>query len=316
MRHFVHPTQGNARWAARLLAGLLVLAALLSAACQPVQPVATAPAASESTPVELPQVTITARDFAFDLPAEIPAGWVSLTLNNTGEVNHHALFGRLNEGTTLDQVKEALASDAAGEQAGESEDAALFDESNQFFMPDTDPGASNEATVYLAPGEWVIFSVSMADMTGADIRADWERGSIAQFTVTESDADVAPPAADIVLTIGAEDADMPAEISAGTHTIQVVSGSGEPGASAFFVKLEGGATMDDVMAMFEAFFSGAEIDMADMPVFSSVGGLMGYNLSDSFYTTIDFAPGDYAAITSINADDFPYSGLAKSFTVK
>jgi hypothetical protein len=305
-------TQPRIRWATRPLLGLLLLAALIATACQPVQPVGTTSAAASSAP--LPQITITARDFAFDMPQALPAGWVSLTLHNTGAVNHHALFGRLTEGTTLDQVKAAIAADNAGEPAPEG--PPVMDEAHQFFMPDTDPGASNEATVYLTPGEWVIFSVSIADMSGEDMRADWEQGSIAQFTVTENAESAAPPTADVVLTIGTDDAEMPSEISAGTHTLQIMSDNGTPGASAFILKLEGGATIDDILTMFDAFFSGEEINMEEMPVFRAVGGLMGYTLSDAFYTTIDFVPGDYVAITNINGDDFPYAGLSKSFTVK
>jgi hypothetical protein len=304
---------GQRRRTGRRWAGWLIPFVLLLAACQPVQPVAPAAQAADSeTGGEIPAITITAQDFAFDMPDELPAGWVSLTLVNDGEVNHHALFARLNEGTTLDDVKEALAG-----EAGESEGPdSRFDESNQFFMPDTDPGQSNQATVELAAGTWVIFSVSIADMTGQDLRADWEQGSIRTFEVVDSGASAAPPAADVVLTIGNDDADMPAELSAGTHTIRIVNGGDAEGASAFFIKLEDGATVEDILASFEAFFSGAEVNFEEMPTFRAVGGLMGYNLGDSYYTTIEFEPGDYAAITSINGGDFPYAGLSKSFTVK
>ena len=300
----------------RRLAGMLLPALLLLAACQPVRPAATAPAESSGAGSgEVPQITITARDFAFDMPDEVPAGWVALTLVNASEyANHHALFGRLSEGTTLDDVKAALAEDAGG---GSSEGPdPRFDESKQFFMPDTDPGASNQATVELTPGTWVIFSVSVADMTGQDPRADWEQGSIRLFEVVDTGNTATPPAADIVLTIGNEDADMPAEIEAGTHTVQIVNGGDAENASAFFLRLENGATVEDILASFEAFFSGAQVDPADMPVFHAVGGLMMYNSGDSFCTTIDFQPGDYAAITSIHGEDFPYAGLSKSFTVK
>jgi len=43
---------------------------------------------------------------------------------------------------------------------------------------------------------------------------------------------------------------------------------------------------------------------------------MGYNLSKSYYTTIDFTLGNYAMLTSINVQGFPYSGLRKTFTIK
>jgi hypothetical protein len=43
---------------------------------------------------------------------------------------------------------------------------------------------------------------------------------------------------------------------------------------------------------------------------------MPYSLGKSYYTDLDLQPGDYAVITNINATDFPYSGMSKSFTVK
>jgi len=73
--------------------------------------------------------------------------------------------------------------------------------------------------------------------------------------------------------------------------------------------------MDDVLAMFDAFFSGQEMDMSNMPVFHPVGGLMGYNLGDSYYTTVNLTPGNYTAISSVGAPEFPYTGFSKDFIV-
>jgi hypothetical protein len=42
---------------------------------------------------------------------------------------------------------------------------------------------------------------------------------------------------------------------------------------------------------------------------------MAYNLGDHFFTNVDLEPGDYTVISNIKANDFPYSGYSKSFTV-
>ena len=80
----------------------------------------------------IPQVTITATDFAFVMPDEAPARLVVLTLKNAGQANHHAIIARMKVGMTLDDVLSVLK-----EPQGDS--STLSDLS--FFMPD--PGASN-----------------------------------------------------------------------------------------------------------------------------------------------------------------------------
>jgi len=254
----------------------------------------------------IPQVTIIAKDFAFAMPDEVPAGLVSLTLKNEGQANHHAIIMRMKEGMTLDDLMAVL-------KKPQGDPSTTSDLS--IFMPDTEPGASNQATIALQPGNWAIFSVSMSDPTGQDQMPDWAKGSIKQFKVTGDATASAPPLhADLVLTIGKDDFAMPSALKAGKQTIQVVNASGKKQGYAFFVKLGGDTTVEDILAMFDAFFSGKQ--PAKMADFHTVGGLMGHDLGQSYYTTIDFTPGNYAVISSIKATDFPYSGMAKTFTVK
>lgn len=292
---------------------ILLAATLFLAACQPIQPQASAPAApnpaaTEAPAAEIPQITVTAKDFAFEMPAEVPAGLVSITLTNAGAVNHHAYFTRLLEGVTKDQVMAALAAEGEGsEQGPELQDLA-------FFMPDTDPGKSNQATVELAPGNWMVVSFSMDPAGGGEPMPDWAKGSIQEFTVVETENGAVAPEADAVITIGADDFELPAEFAAGEQTIQVVNASDADDAYVFILKLGGDTTMESILAAFEAMFAGQE--PASNPEVSAVGGLMGYNLSDSFYTTVNLEPGNYAFVSNINGSDFPYAGLFKNVTVK
>ncbi|MFN8445353.1 MAG: hypothetical protein U0175_31480 [Caldilineaceae bacterium] len=285
----------------RMITSVLLIFLFVLTACHPIQP-PTAEITPGLSDTSTPQITITASDYAFDLPAELPSGLISLTLKNEGQVNHHGIVMRLKDGITQDQLKSVL-------QAPQGDFTTVSDLS--FFLPDTGPGLSNQATVELAQGNWVILSVSL---DSPDHAPDWVHGSLQPFTVTESSNSAAAPQADLVLTIGNDDADMPAEVSAGQHTIQVVNGSDKADGWAFFIRLEGDTKVEDILPMFDALFSGKQ--PAKMAEFTPVGGLMGYNLSKSFYTTVDFAPGNYAVITSINAQGFPYTGLAKTFTVK
>ena len=57
----------------------------------------------------LPKVTIEAADFSFDVPATIPAGYVDVTVNNTGKEGHQVQFVKLGDGVTYDDFKAAAA---------------------------------------------------------------------------------------------------------------------------------------------------------------------------------------------------------------
>jgi hypothetical protein len=297
---------------------LLVLAALLLVGCQPIQPEAAsiAPASSTTsetaagTAAEIPQITITAQDDAFEMPDELPAGFVSITFANGGTLNHHGFVLRLLEGVTLEQAMEAMNAEMEGSEA--SSENEIYDLA--FFLPDTDPGTTNQATVELVPGQWVIVSFSMDAASDGPPVPDWAKGLIKQFSVVETDGVVTAPEADLVVTIGADDFEMPSEVAAGEQTLQIVNATGGADGYAFVVKLGEDTTVEDLLAAFEAMFAGQEPEK--MPVVSTVGGLMGYNLGESYYTTINFARGNYAIISSIGAGEFPYTGLYKNFTVK
>lgn len=71
-----------------------------------------------------------------------------------------------------------------GQESAGAEPPPITD--SGFFLPDTDPGTSNQATVELAPGNWMIVSFSMEPSAGGPPIPDRARGSIAEFTVTEA----------------------------------------------------------------------------------------------------------------------------------
>jgi hypothetical protein len=80
----------------------VLMIALLLGACGPA---ANSQAASVA---QIPQITIKAADYAFDAPAQIEAGLVTITLVNDGREPHHAQIIRLNDGVTLEQLQTAF----------------------------------------------------------------------------------------------------------------------------------------------------------------------------------------------------------------
>src|SRR5215472_6976217 len=56
---------------------------------------------STTTPAKTrPHVTIDAFDYGFKLPAQMPAGWVDVTLHDSGKASHQIAFAKLGS-TTL-----------------------------------------------------------------------------------------------------------------------------------------------------------------------------------------------------------------------
>ncbi len=59
----------------------------------------------------LPKVTIEAADFSFKAPATIPAGYVDVTVKNTGKEGHQVQFVKLGDGVTFDAVQDRRGED-------------------------------------------------------------------------------------------------------------------------------------------------------------------------------------------------------------
>lgn len=95
---------------ALLLTGMLTMLA----GCGGDDGVAAAESAADRTAADpalsepLPTIEITARDYAFDLPATLPGGVVDMALRNEGNEPHFAAFARPAEGKTLQDVRAAL----------------------------------------------------------------------------------------------------------------------------------------------------------------------------------------------------------------
>jgi hypothetical protein len=88
----------------------LTLSGIVGLACQPAQ----APAATETT--------ISASDYAFQVPNHVPHGRTLFRMQNVGRVPHEMAVGQLREGITADSV---LARVAAGGDPGDLTDGVV-----------------------------------------------------------------------------------------------------------------------------------------------------------------------------------------------
>src|SRR5262249_7745129 len=85
-----------------------VLTICLSGACSIKE---AGPAKADSTQAkgsEPTAVTITATDYAFELPAQIPAGVITFKLVSKAKELHHAVVIRLDQGKTVNDMRDAL----------------------------------------------------------------------------------------------------------------------------------------------------------------------------------------------------------------
>lgn len=129
--------------------------------------------AAEPAAAEPATVTVTASDYAFDLPAEITAGLVTFTMPNEGAEIHHAQLVRLNEGGSLDAALAALSE--------EDLETAFEHGSVAGGVGIVAPGASAASTVDLAPGEYAFICGIPSEDDGVP---HFAKGMVSTFTVT------------------------------------------------------------------------------------------------------------------------------------
>ncbi len=155
-----------------------------------------------------PEVTLTAKEYAFDLPESIAGGVVTLKLSNTGKEAHMAMLFRLNDGVTLDQFSTALK---------EPDPSGVFALGNLAGgVNTTPPGATQATTLDLKAGDYAVLDFG----AGEDQVPYMAKGMLKPFKVTAR-ISTAEPASDVAVTLKEYTFEMPTELKAGAHTFKV-----------------------------------------------------------------------------------------------
>jgi uncharacterized cupredoxin-like copper-binding protein len=264
----------------RYSAGLALMAAGLLGGCQPDRSDAAtrdgkAPE-NPSTGARPAEINVTAKDFAFDAPARVPAGAVTIQLVNNGGELHHAQLVKLEEGKTLADVGKALKNPAAPP-------------SWMKFVGGPNavtPGKSVNATSVLEPGRYAY----MCFIFGPDKVPHAAKGMMREFEVVDSGSTTAQelPAADVTINLVDYDFEPSAPLSPGKRTILVTNGGPQPHELAL-LKMAPGKTVED-------FAHWAEGGMKGPPPAEPIGGVVFLDKGQKGTFTADLEAGNYGLI--------------------
>lgn len=184
---------------------MLVAASLALAACT----TGADSKAPDSAAAAAPNVvTVRADDYSFQIPDTVRAGLTTIRLEAGGKELHHANVLKLDEGKTVDDLMTALRAAPAipswaAEVGGPNPPA---------------PGAVAEATMNLAPGNYVV----VCFVPSPDGAPHIAKGMFKPFVVTGSAAKVEQDA-DLQMTLVDYGFELSAPLTAGAHVIRVVN---------------------------------------------------------------------------------------------
>ena len=154
------------------------------------------PPATQTTVPVPPSVTITARDYGFDVPPEIEGGVIRVTLQNDGKLKHEAVIVATGD-TPLDRVKKDLTPIVSG--AGKAAPDYLHFRGGVSLVPG---GTSEMAFVTLPVGNYaVVCTLTDADSLNADAgppsktqqRFHYDLGMATAFTIKKTNSAPMPP---------------------------------------------------------------------------------------------------------------------------
>jgi len=257
-----------------------------------------APASMASFDPATHVAVVHAKDFAFDAPDSITAGWTTFHLVNDGPNLHHAQLVRLDSGKTVADLEAALK--APGQPP------RWIVEVGGPNAPD--PNGQTDATINLEAGQYAF--VCFVDMPGGV--PHFTKGMVRGLKVTAGTGTAAPePTSDAAVTLADYTFTLQGSLNAGKHTIKVVNKGPQPH-ELELIRLAPGKTTKDLMAFLDK--------MDGPPPGNALGGVSGFLPGATTYTTVDLTPGKYVLVCFIPdvKDGKPHvvHGMMKEFTVK
>lgn len=248
-----------------------VLLAALVLACAPKD--AGQPAAKVSTEPNV--VTITATEYAFQMPAQVPAGPTKFVLKSAGREIHHAVLARLDGGKTLKDLGDAFKS------PGPPPAWIHFEGGPN----PPNPGAESNATIVLKPGTYAV----LCFIPSEDGVPHFAKGMATTFEVTDSPAaGNSAPEPDVVVRMTEYAYTLSTPLTAGTHTIRMINDGHQQHEVALF-KFAPGKSTTDVVAWDAGGAKGP-------PPGSLLGGTSPMDPGASADFTVTLEAGDYGLI--------------------
>jgi hypothetical protein len=241
---------------------------------------ATTAASTTAAAAQLPVIDVVEKDFAFDLPQQLPAGVVRITASNEGAETHHAQFARLNDGVSYEQLFAAFAG---------GPEAALPLVTLTGGPGPTQPSANLSVTTELPEGQYVVLCL----ISGADGIPHAAKGMVAQVTVADESNESEAVEGDVQVGLIDFAFDGLPKTLEGDAVIQVTN-EGEESHELAVLKLAEGATSADVIDAISA-----TAPPAGPPPFSEVSGFQGIAPGATGTLDLDLEAGNYVALCFI-----------------
>jgi hypothetical protein len=259
-----------------------------------------APASKASFDPATHVAVIHAKDFAFDAPDSVTAGWTTFHLVNDGTTLHHAALARLDSGKTVADLEAGM------KAAPTAPPPAWFVEVGGPNAPD--PGGSSDATFNLPAGNYVV----LCFVDTPDRVPHFAKGMIRPLKVVASTTPAAPePTADATVSLSDYAFTVTGKLTPGKHTIKVVNG-GSQHHEVEVARIAAGKTSKDLLAWIGK--------PEGPPPGNALGGIAGAVPGTTSYITLDLTPGDYAFICFLPdaKDAKPHfeHGMVKDFKVQ
>lgn len=232
---------------------------------------AAAPASQASFDPTTHTAVVHAKDFAFDAPDSITAGWTTFHLVNDGPSLHHIQLVRLDSGKTAEDLAAAM------KNPGPPPRWAVF-----VGGPNApDPGSQADATLNLAAGNYVM--LCLVDIPGGV--PHFTKGMVRPLKVTAASGSAGTePTADVTVSLADYKFDVQGSLTAGKHTIKVENKGPQPHEIEVF-RLAPGKTLNDLGAWTK--------NPQGPPPGNALSGISAIVPGTTAYFAADLTPGDY-----------------------
>ena len=162
-------------------------------------------------------VDVTAADYAFGMPTEVPSGWVTFRMKNMGQVEHNAVIHKY-----VDTLQYETLARLFGEALGAEGPEAFY---AMFDLVDKDMGGpailspdhTGETTVFLEPGVYTFTCWMVAE----DGQYHSRKGMNRPFIVTDEESGAEKPKGTVGITLSDLAIDIEDPIEAGEHVFDV-----------------------------------------------------------------------------------------------
>ena len=220
-------------------------------------------------------VTVKAKDFAFDAPAQVPAGAVTIQLENHGKELHQAQLIKLEDGKTVQDLAAAM------KTHGPPPSWLKFVGGPNGVAP----GRQSNSTSVLAPGQYAYICL----IPSPDGVAHAAKGMVRPFEVIAASSNAAnsQPETDVTIKLMDYDFQSSKPLAAGTQRI-LVENTGPQAHELVLVKLAPGKKVEDFATWAES--------MKGPPPAEPVGGVGALEKGMRGAFTADLTAGDYGLI--------------------